>query len=359
MHLSWLGHLLTVRHLLNALRSACVVLSSALFLTPALVRPGSAAEGLEVFATGLDHPRGLAFGPDGNLYVAEAGRGGERQVEIGEKQPLAAGHNGRISRIAPDGTRSTLVDGLPSIVTAFNEEVGPSGLAFVDADLYVLTASGGWDIGDPAYHNAIYHVGQDGSLARIFDYSQYFIDHVSSARLLDPRANVPFGMPHGLASLNGRLYTTDGNQERVLEVTTDGQARLIYEYPASNRALTGITGGPDGALYVTHFAAGKVTRIELDGTVTEVTSKLRAPIGLGFDGHQHLLVLEYFLDRNVWGRLLRPAPIDAGPHAVLATNLAKPTGLAFGPDGPLYIAIGGSETGSSPPQEGEIVRLRV
>jgi hypothetical protein len=29
-----------------------------------------------VVATGLDNPRGLAFGTDGTLYVAEAGRGG-------------------------------------------------------------------------------------------------------------------------------------------------------------------------------------------------------------------------------------------------------------------------------------------
>src|SRR5439155_25735448 len=96
---------------------------------------------IEVFAGGLVNPRGLAFGPDGSLYVAEAGTGGPRLVELGREKPHAVGRGGRLSRLTPTGERTTVVDNLPSIVTAANEEVGPSGLAFLGDQLYLLTAS--------------------------------------------------------------------------------------------------------------------------------------------------------------------------------------------------------------------------
>ena len=40
----------------------------------------------KVFATGLNDPRGLKFGPDGNLYVAEAGIGGTDSTATGLSQ---------------------------------------------------------------------------------------------------------------------------------------------------------------------------------------------------------------------------------------------------------------------------------
>jgi hypothetical protein len=54
---------------------AVAVIASVMLLA-ALSRAAGGSH-YEVIATGLDNPRGLDFGPDGALYVAEAGRGGD------------------------------------------------------------------------------------------------------------------------------------------------------------------------------------------------------------------------------------------------------------------------------------------
>ena len=55
---------------------SCYALAAAAFVvSPQLAAQSTSVSPVVVVMSGLDNPRGLAFGPDGALYVAEAGRG--------------------------------------------------------------------------------------------------------------------------------------------------------------------------------------------------------------------------------------------------------------------------------------------
>src|SRR5690242_1010407 len=66
------------RSLLFAMLSAAMALILMLVVPSSVIRAQSAgpSANVSVFAAGLDEPRGLTFGSDGSLYVADAGHGG-------------------------------------------------------------------------------------------------------------------------------------------------------------------------------------------------------------------------------------------------------------------------------------------
>src|SRR5688572_17630765 len=62
---------------------------------PALTSPST----ITVVATGLNNPRGINFGPDGALYVAEAGSGGSGTCAPGPEGDRCYGTSGSVTRV--------------------------------------------------------------------------------------------------------------------------------------------------------------------------------------------------------------------------------------------------------------------
>jgi hypothetical protein len=328
---------------------------------PALVRTASIFKG-------LINPRGIAFGPDGWLYVAEAGSGGPDIPELGSRgRRFRTGLTARVSRLDLQGRRQVVLDNLPSLING-DDELGATDVAFLDGALYVLTAAGGYEIGNPAWDNVVLRVDATAAPSQavpIFNLTDYNLTNPSLSRQQDPvRTDVAGGMPFGLAALDGALYATDGNQEHVTRITPDGRAQRILQYPASNRVLTGIAAGPDGALYVAEFGpaphkdgSARITRLTPDGQASAAAEGLVNAIDVAFDAAGQLYVLEFSrpgvrLPQS--GRVLRLKA--SGEREVLAQDLNFPTAMAFGPDSNLYVAVYGNGNRDTR-EDGEIVRL--
>src|SRR5688572_4453568 len=86
-------------------------------------RHASSRPSVTTYATGLNSPRGLTFGPDRNLYVAEAGVGGELEPTdepgcekfVNVFSPYTAGFSGRVIRVRANGKKDVVANNLPSM----------------------------------------------------------------------------------------------------------------------------------------------------------------------------------------------------------------------------------------------------
>src|SRR5215217_2447230 len=83
----------------------------------------------QVVMRNLDNPRGLAIGPDGALFVAEAGRGGDGPC-FAVMQTVCYGPTGAVSRLL-HGRQERVITGLPSYANAAGRAEGPNGVSLL------------------------------------------------------------------------------------------------------------------------------------------------------------------------------------------------------------------------------------
>src|ERR1700722_14817606 len=218
--------------------TAFLIPAAALLSLTATCSLAQQPSGFKVYATGLAAPRGLRFGPDGYLYVAEAGKGGSvstvgkcAQVP-GPVGPYTGGETGRVSKISGGGKVTTVATGFPSTQDAQGDLIGVADVAFLDDTLYALVSGGGCSHGHPNQPTGIAKVDRStGKWTLVADVDAFLKAH--PAKVENPGDFEPDGTLYSMIAVGNSLYTVEPNHGQVFSVSPSGAIRQTIDISAS------------------------------------------------------------------------------------------------------------------------------
>jgi hypothetical protein len=336
------------------------------------------APAVSVFAAGLNNPRGLTFGPDRNLYVAEGGLGGTHSTvglcpqAAGAAAPYTGSTNnpvlgGRISKVSRAGVVTTVVNALPSSQTnaaSGNLVSGVSSVAFIGHQLYALLAGAGCSHGVPTVPNGVIKVGHHGRWKLIANLSAFQKAHPVAHP--DPEDFEPDGTWYSMIAIGRALYPMDSNHGELDRVTRSGAISRVIDISASQGHVVPTALTYHRGIYIANLGLFEPTDRAGDEHVWRLTGhrtlKVRATgvekvLGLAFRGGK-LYALEMSTTAGAptpgTGAIVRVN--RHGPPETVVSGLTFPTGMTVGPDGAFYVSNQGFGFGAG---QGQILRIQV
>ena len=314
---------------------------------------------VSVLMSGLDNPRGLAFGPEGGLYVVEAGRGGTGPCAVLRGLNRCYGPSGAISRYF-HGVQERVATGLPSYAGTDGEATGPHDIAFQGRGGAFVTVGMG---GDPAVvrgafgaqgalFGTLLQVPPSGKWRPVTDVSAY-------EATVNPHPTAVDSNPYGVLALPGKQIVADAGANALLEIHANGDMSTLAVFPArptrsTDAVPTAVVVGPDGAYYVSELTgvpfaenAARIYRV-VPGNAPEVyLTGFKTVIDLDFGPDGSLYVLEHATGATFFGgpgRVIRVEP--DGDRSIAADNLTRPSSVLIGDDGTIYVSNRGISIGT-------------
>ena len=317
-----------------------------------LAQVNLADEEVEVVLDGLKNPCGVAVQPGtGTVFVSESAAGRVIRVIDGEAQAVITGSSGDVYGKGP------------------KYDIGPLGIVFLD-EKRLAVADGGYPDGEE--YIRVFEVPEPGQPAVAFEDGTK-IGPVAATDEIKAEGNL-----YGVAATDTAIFVTcngDDTKGWVAKAEIQGTEfgelkRFIATKEATNPptdAPVGITISPRGEIVIGQMGEinvendsklnfynaknGKVL-LDRDTGLHDITALAYSPKG-------HLYALDFAWVDTAQGGLFRlDDDKENGISAHKIVGLDKPTCMALGSDGSLYITVIGAVAEGSQVGNGQLIRLK-